>query len=191
MAAVSQTPEKPNWHGCGANTSTRSSRMSRQPLELFVSNVCILKTQELVAFLYVQYSKAALTKFLTHFKEVFKDWHGFDEPDSGEMHPLSTSCHGVACRFALITAAEPCTCKMMQNQTNVLHPTANLSLLPHLACIAHMLLGPRLSDLVLQHLHSMHTSIEPHVVDSGPILRFCSLYGPPKQHHTALISIHW
>ena len=40
----------------------------------------------------MQYSKTALTKFLTHFKEVFNDWQGFDEPAAGEVHPVNTSC---------------------------------------------------------------------------------------------------
>ena len=57
---------------------------------------------------------------------------------------------------------------------NVVQPTANLSLLRHLACIALMLLGPQLSDLVLH--------IQPYAVDCGPMLRASSLYGPPEQH---------
>ncbi|KAL0021859.1 hypothetical protein WJX77_009077 [Trebouxia sp. C0004] len=38
----------------------------------------------------VKYSKAALTKFLTHFKEVFNDWQGFDEPVLGLAKQPST-----------------------------------------------------------------------------------------------------
>ncbi len=39
----------------------------------------------------MQYSKTALTKFLTHFKEVFNDWQEFDEPALGEVYPVNTS----------------------------------------------------------------------------------------------------
>ena len=48
----------------------------------------------------MQYSKTALTKFLTHFKEVFNDWQGLDEPVSGEVTPVNTSRlseHEVTC----------------------------------------------------------------------------------------------
>jgi len=61
----------------------------------------------------MQYSKAALTKFLTHFKELFHDWQGFEEPVLGEAQPHAlVSMNYAACSSALMPAAEPCTCKM-------------------------------------------------------------------------------